>query len=482
MAATCEAYDVLVVGGGPAGMAAAASAAAAGLSTAIVDERITLGGQIYKRMGPGFQVSDPKALGRDYERGQRLIDSVAAAGVKVMTATSVVSIEATDAVLVEDGAPARTVAARAIVLAPGARDRAVAFPGWTLPGVLTAGGAQTMVKTQRVLPGRRLVFAGSGPLALAFPAQLHHLGAGVQLVLEAGPPPRARDLAGMALASPGNLDLLADAVRYRSQLLRARVPLRYRRIVLAAEGEGRVESVTHAAADSRWRPIAGTEERVDADVLCLGYGFTPSTELLRLAGCALTHDEQRGGAVAVLDEWMRTSVKGVLSAGDGTGVEGVHVAVEEGRLAGLGAALDLGAMQLSDALAQAAPIRRMLRRRRAFRRALSRMHRVGPGIYGLARQDTVVCRCEAVARGQLDEAIEASGDIGVVKGLTRAGMGLCQARSCEGQIRAMIAHRHGVSMGEVGLATARAPVRPVALGAIADQSVEDRGLFVGGES
>lgn len=482
MAATREAYDVLVIGGGPAGMAAAASAAAAGLSVAIVDERITLGGQIYKRMGPGFRVSDPKALGREYERGQRLIDSVAAAGVRTMTSTSVVSIDPPEAVLVLDGASARPVQARALVLAPGARDRALAFPGWTLPGVLTAGGAQTLVKTQRVLPGRRLVFAGSGPLALAFPAQLHRLGAGVETVLEAGPAPGVRDVAGIALAAAGNRDLLADAIRYRLQLLRARVPLRYRRIVVAAEGEGRVESVVHAAADSQWRPISGTEERVAADVLCLGYGFTPSTELLRLAGCALAHDEQRGGVVTVVDDWMRTSVPGVFAAGDGTGVEGVHVAVDEGRLAALGAALQLGALSPSDAAAQASEIRRRLARRRAFRRALSHMHRVGPGIYGLARSDTIVCRCEAVTRAQLDAAIETSSDIGVVKGLTRAGMGLCQARNCEGQVRAMIAARHGRGIDEVGLATARAPVRPVPLGAIADDRVEDRGLFVGGES
>lgn len=477
-----EEYDVLVVGGGPAGMVAAAEAAATGLSVAIVEERVSLGGQIYKRMGPGFEVGDPASLGRDYERGRALIDAVRAAGVQVMTRTAAVGIESGALVLFEEQGHARTVRAPAIVLAPGARDRPVAFPGWTLPGVLTAGGAQTMLKTQRVLPGRRLVFAGSGPLALAFPAQLQGLGASVEIVCEAGPPPRPKDLLGMALAAQGNRDLLADALRYRAQLLRARVPLRYRRIVVAAEGEGRVESVTHAAVDDQWRVLPGSEERTDADVLCLGYGFVPSSELLRLAGCALTHDGDRGGAVAVLDQWMRTSVPGVFAAGDGTGVQGALVAMEQGRLAALGAAVDRGALSASEASARAAPIRRRLERRRAFRRALSRMHRVGAGIHELAGAETVICRCEELTRAELEPAIESTADIGVVKGLTRAGMGLCQGRNCESQVRAMIAARHGRPIGEVALATPRPPVRPIALGAVADDAVEDRGLFVGGGS
>src|SRR5262249_46294239 len=157
-------------------------------------------------------------------------------------------------------------------------DRPVAFPGWTLPGVLTAGGAQTLVKTQRVTPGERIVFAGSGPVALAFPAQLHHYGAHVALVCEAGPPPGPRDVAAMLRAAPGTVGLLRDAASYRMQLLRARVPLRYRRIVVRAEGDDRLRAVVHAAVDSAWRVIAGTEERIEADTLCLGYGFLPSTE------------------------------------------------------------------------------------------------------------------------------------------------------------------------------------------------------------
>jgi hypothetical protein len=353
----------------------------------------------------------------------------------------------------------------------------VVFPGWTLPGVITAGGAQTLVKTQRVLPGRTIVFAGSGPLALAFPAQLRSYGANVTLVLEAGPAPGPRDVGRLLAAARGNTTLLRDAVAYRTKLLRERVPLRYGRIVVRAEGDGRVEEIVHAAADGDWRPVPGSEERVEADTLCVGYGFFPSVELLRLAGCDFAYDEDLGGPVVIRDGWLRTTAAGVSAAGDGTGVAGSYVAIDEGRLAALGVALDLGARSETEAAALATPIRLRLRRKERFRRALRRLHAVGPGIYELAEAETVVCRCEEVTVRELEGAVAATADVNVVKSLTRAGMGLCQGRNCQRQIAAAIARAGGGTLAELPVATPRAPVRPVPIGALADASLEDGGFF-----
>src|SRR6187431_954056 len=254
-------YDVLVVGGGPAGLAAATTAAGLGLEVGLVDERPTLGGQIYKQPGLGFVVKDHAGLGRDHLRGRELIDGAEASAAELLTSTSAVAVRDDEVVLVPEGGHARTVSAARIVIAPGAHDRPVVFPGWTLPGVLTAGAAQTIVKTQRVLP-----------------AQLHHYGANVLVALEAGPRPGVRDVLRLGAAARGNTALLRDALSYRSQLMRARVPLRFGRIVVRAEGDGRVERVVHAAVDRDWRPLPGTEQYVDADTLCVGYGFVPSVE------------------------------------------------------------------------------------------------------------------------------------------------------------------------------------------------------------
>jgi thioredoxin reductase len=470
-------YELLVLGAGPAGLAAAATAAGHGLATLVLDERPAPGGQVYKQPGPGFVIRSPARLGRDYQRGLALAERARGSGAELRAGVAVAAIEGTS-VVVADGPASYRLQARRVLIAAGAHDRPVAFPGWTLPGVVTAGGAQALVKASRVVPGSRVAFAGSGPLALAFPAQLRHFGVNVALVLEAGPPPGPRAMLGLARAAAGNAELLRDAASYRWQLIRNRVPLRYRRIVVAAEGTDRVEAVVHAAVDADWRVLPGSQERTEVDTLCLGYGFVPSDELLRLAGCAFDYDEDLGGAVVQRDGWCRTTVPGVLAAGDVAGVRGALSAVEQGRLAALGAAADLGALTAAEAGRLAAPIRTRLARKERFRAALRPLYAVGPGVYELATAPTVVCRCEEVSRSQLEHAIAATSDVNVVKSYTRAGMGLCQGRNCRRQIAALVAAATGVPLADVPMPTPRPPARPVALAALADDSIRDEGLFI----
>jgi thioredoxin reductase len=420
-------------------------------------------------------------MDRQFRFGRAFIESLDDTSVDVRLRTSVVAVEGQESVLVTEGGPAKAIVTPRMIVATGAHDRPVAFPGWTLPGVITAGGLQTLAKTQRVLPGERTLFAGAGPVALAFPAQLAHYGAHIVEAIEAGPAPRPADITRVLAAARGNGVLLWDALRYHSTLLRHRVPRRYGRIVVRAEGDGRVEHVVHAAVDQDWRILPGTERGVDVDVLCLGYGFVASIELPRLLGCAFDHDENLGGHALRRDEWLRTSVSGVYAAGDGAGVEGSYVAIDEGTIAGIAAALDTGALDAGRADALAAAARRRIARRRALAAATSRLYRVGTGIYELATADTTICRCEAVRADVLATAIAATDDINVVKSLTRAGMGPCQGRNCQRHIAAMIARAHARSPADVALPTARMPLRPVPIAALADHAIKDPGLFLANE-
>jgi NADPH-dependent 2,4-dienoyl-CoA reductase/sulfur reductase-like enzyme len=470
--------DLLVVGGGPAGINAARAAHDAGLSVLLVDERPSLGGQIYKQPGPGFTVTDPAAMDRQYRAGRAVIESLDGTSVEVRLRTSVVAAEAGNVVLVGGDGTASIVAAPRIVVATGAHDRPVPLPGWTLPGVITAGGLQTLAKTQRVLPGQRILFAGSGPVALAFPAQLAHLGAHIVAALEAGPAPRMQDVLRIARVARGNTALLRDAARYRALLLRHRVPLRYGRILVRVEGDGRVRRAVHAAVDADWRVIPGTEVSVDVDVVCVGYGFVPSLELLRLLGCGFDYDENLGGLIVRRDGWLRTSRPHVYAAGDGAGVEGSYVAMDEGLIAGVAAALDSGRLDAADATDRTLAARKRLARRRALTTATGRLYRVGPGVFDLATPDTIVCRCEEVRQQAVADAVDSSDDVSVVKAYTRAGMGLCQGRNCQRHIAAMIARRHDLGPGDVPLATPRMPLRPVPIGAMANHSIQSPGLFL----
>lgn len=478
-------YDVLIVGGGPAGMAAASTASNAGLSTVLIDERPALGGQVYKQPGPGMRVTDARQMGTQYAAGRALIDEVEKSPATVLLRTSVVDLEPDGdtwtAMIQPDGSAVEPLRARRVIVAAGAHDRPVVFPGWTLPGVITAGGLQTLAKTQSFIPGERIVFAGSGPVALAFPAQLAGYGANIVAALEAGPAPSVPDLAKIGIASPGNVGLLMDAAKYQAALFRHRIPLKYRRMVVRAEGDRRVERVVYAKVDDDWRVIPGTEQTVAADVLCIGYGFSPSAELLRLIGCGFDDDEDLGGSIVRRDEWCRTDVPGVYAAGDGTGVEGSAVAADEGRLAALAAALDAGVLDEPAVTRTSNALQWRLSRRRALTRSTNRMYRVGSGVFGLAEPATTVCRCEQVAASAIQDAVETAPEISAVKALTRAGMGPCQGRMCGRHIASMIAAERGVPIGEVAPATPRMPVRPTPISAIADQSVVDPGLFAAKE-
>jgi len=458
---------LLVIGGGPAGLAAATEAARAGLACAILDEAPRLGGQIYRQPPYGFCVRDTRALGRDYARGEALRAELATVGarIEVRPNTTVLGIWGHE-VTWSSGETSGTISFERMIIATGAYDRPVPFPGWTLPGVMTAGGAQGLVKTMHVRPGRRALVAGTGPLLLVVANQLRKVGVEVVAVLEAGRPswsPRAFRKVWRETS------LLRDAWDYWRGLRRGGIPLRFNHTVFEAHGEPEVEAVTYGPIDPEtWSPIRERAQKIGVDLLVVGFGFVPNTELTELAGCRHEYVHEVGGWVPVRTTRMETTVPGVFATGDGAGVAGALVAVEEGRIAGITAAEQAGMLRSAEAERRRAPSVERLRSLSRVRDVLDEMSRIRPGLTELATPQTLACRCEEVSIAEVSAALDQGArDLQAVKLLTRLGMGPCQGRNCGPSMALHVANAVGCSPAETGRINPRPPIKPVTVGALA---------------
>jgi NADPH-dependent 2,4-dienoyl-CoA reductase/sulfur reductase-like enzyme len=433
-----EQVEILVLGGGAGGLTAAAVAAEAGAEVVLVDERPNPGGQFYKQ-----PAGDPPWNDAQFAGGRRLIARARAAGVRFVAGTAwSTSLPLRVEVFGEQGA--RSFRPRKLVVATGAFERPLPVPGWTLPGVMTTGAAQTLVRSYGVLPGRRVLVAGNGPLNLQVAGELRRAGAEVVAVAEAAPRPGMRSfgqLAAMAAAAPG------ATVRGAGYLARTRTVMRWgtclAKVTVAGNG-------LHARLDdgSAW----------DVDTVAMGYGFLPANELLRLLGCRHRYDPARGHLVAERDAHCRTTVPDVLAVGDCCGLGGAAAAEAEAAIAGAAA---VG--RKPDPQAQ-----RALARHRRFQAALWAMFAAPPADWAATDAATAVCRCEEVELGAVQAALSAGAtSLAAIKRATRAGMGRCQGRYCGPLLAELLHQRTGRSLDELAFFAPRPPVRPVPLGAIA---------------
>jgi NADPH-dependent 2,4-dienoyl-CoA reductase/sulfur reductase-like enzyme len=384
-------FDVAVIGGGPAGIAAAAVSAEHGRRVAMLDESPRPGGQIWRHVSrnalPRIARIWLHRLGRSGARvfnGTSVLDVVRNGdGVFDITTSSVARPQMS-----------ATIRSRTIIIATGARERFIPFPGWTLQNVFGVGGGQALLKAGASMYGKRIIVAGSGPLLLPVAAALSHAGASVTHIVEQA---SAADVAGFASGLWRTPSRIAQAVGYRAQSIRARY--KTGSWVTEAIGESRVTAAR--VTDGK------TATTIACDVLCVGYGLTPSLEIAALIGCDISE-----GAVRV-DEYQRTSIGNVFAAGESTGVAGVDAALMEGTIAGLS----------TDAPRK---LVHSVARERAFAARMDVAFKLRDDLGRLVRDDTIVCRCEDVTAG----AIKTCSSMREAKLHTRAGMGPCQGRVC----------------------------------------------------
>lgn len=352
-----------------------------------------------------------------------------------------------------------------VVLATGVCERGVPFPGWTLPGVVYAGGAQALLKAQGVAAGERVVIAGAGPLSVAVAAQLSRAGvrvAGVALLH----PLRTMLLHPYALWK--GRKIIREGRQYFKILKRNHVEIFARYVPLRADGDSHVDSVQLAQHDGTGRAIVGTEMRIECDVLAINYGFTANSELAAMAGANMQYAAERGGWLPVVDRYCRTSLPGVLMAGDGAGLRGAWVAEAEGRIAGAVAACYYDERSVNRIRQELRDWFRQRQHHESFQSAVRQSLHLPAGVWTWADEDTTICRCECVDKKRIQKAVE-DGHVSLngIKRNTRAGMGWCGGRMCMQNVAAFVSS--GKPPVDMQAMTPRPLARPVSLGALGEQ-------------
>ncbi|MGJ4942588.1 NAD(P)/FAD-dependent oxidoreductase [Bradyrhizobium sp. HKCCYLS1011] len=452
--------DLLIVGAGPAGMAAAVTACSHGLSVRVVDDQPAPGGQIWRAIETVASTPRLARLGQAYRAGADRARAFRSCGAVYEPQSELWQIEpGFRAFLTRDG-QARSVTADAVILATGAQERPVPFPGWTLPGVLTVGAAQILLKTANTVPERPVWIAGCGPLPLLYMTQL--LAAGGQIAGFLDTTPRGRTSAALRHLPAGlrRAGELAKGLSWSLALRRAGMPIIRHVTDLRAEGDGRVERLSYRTEDGR-------EGEVTAEVLLVHEGLVPSIHVPLALGCTVEWHPAQHCYVPLLDGWGETSQANLFVAGDGAGIGGAEAAEPRGRLAALRVAARLGKLDDVRAERAAKTERAALARALALRPFLDTLYAPRAQVSAPA-DETLVCRCEEVTAGALRaRAVEGRPGPNQLKAFTRAGMGPCQGRQCGYTMAHIVAAAQNRKVEEVGFFRIRPPLKPVTLGELA---------------
>ena len=451
-------FDVLVLGGGPAGMVSAITASESGLKVGLIDEQFKAGGQIWRAPWAASSQGYETPEVRD---GNQMRATLAQSNVTCLFGRRIWSV--TDRyrvdVLGTDGV--ETYHAPHLIVALGAHERVIPFPGWTLPGVMGLAAATIMLKAHGLAPPKDWVLAGVGPLLAAVAAGYASKG---------HPPKAIIDLSGSSdwLAALPSLTsrpgLLKQGVGWVLSILSSRIPIYFRHTIRRAVGPDRISACVIGPVDTDGKCLDGPEFSLGCDAMMVGNGLVPGGEVPRLLGAKQVYRHELGGWIPECDPFGRTSLEYLYAIGDGAGIRGGAIACSAGKLAGLAAAHDAGRLDAKVFEHKSAQALAEHHKLSAFSGAMGHMIRLRPAQVASIAPDAVICRCEDVTRQDLVAAARAGArDVNQLKHFTRCGMGPCQGRMCGDVAAEILAQEHNLSRQAVGYWTARPPLRPVSL-------------------
>ena len=458
-------YDLLIIGAGPAGMAAACEAANHGVRVAVLDSQASPGGQIYRNVDRATDRQN-RILGKDFVKGRSLVERFKQSGGSYFSNAAVWFLDERRRVGVLRGEKSHFVSADKLVLATGAQERPMPIEGWQLPGVMAAGAGQILLKSAGMVPNGRLMLAGSGPLLLLLAHQYLQAGVKIDALIDTTPQGAiSRSLGKLFEALPA-ADYLLKGLKMMLAIRRARIPVYHAVEGLSAVGEEKLEAVRFDSGKAGFRRLTNYE--LPADTLLLHQDVIPNIRLPLAAGCDIDWDLQQKNWTVATDQWGRSSNADIYVVGDGSRITGAEASARQGRLAGLHASHQLGKISDSKLEVLSGPVVKSRKRHLSIRPFLDSCYT--PSTRYLVPDDaTLVCRCEEITAGEIRAAVRL-GCTGPnqVKSFTRCGMGPCQGGQCSSTVSLIIAEQLDKPMAEVGCLRVRPPLSPITLGQLSE--------------
>jgi len=458
-------YSLVIIGAGPAGLSAATTAAEQGLDVAVLDEQSAPGGQIYRAI-ESIRPSRLSKLGGEYLRGHKLVQAFRASSADYFPKSSVWSLNSQAEVGLLQDQSARFILADRILIANGAMERPMPFPGWTLPGIMYAGAGQILFKEAGLVPEDGVVIAGSGPLLLLLAWQYLQAGVKIRAILDTSPLTNLlRALPHLPRALMAH-HYITKGLEYQNAIKRAGVPIIKGVTDLSAEGKPNLQRINYRAG--------GRRHHINTDLLLTHFGIIPNTHLSRAAGIELRWDKDQQCLRPVVDDWGGSSNERILLAGDGAGIGGARTAEHAGRLAAFQILYKQGLINKKQRKQWAKDDRQWMRddlHIRPFLQKLFRQPKVLLSGYG---EDTIICRCEEIRAGDIRREVTQGHDHGnQVKFISRCGMGPCQGRQCASSVANIITNETGHTISADSFYNVRPPVTPLSLGQLASLYPEE---------